>query len=91
MVGKAAKRYGAEMNSTLPYNARRIAQGKARENEILDYIREHSSANQSEILRVLARRWRVTERTARITLESCKRKGMLKSKKEVITTWYLTS
>jgi len=91
MDGKAAERYGVEMNSMLTYNARRTARGRARENEIIDYIREHPSANQSDILKTLAKRWRVTPRTVRINIEYCKRKGLIKSEKEIVTTWHLTS
>lgn len=73
------------MNVTLPYNARRRQLTEARVNEIKDYIREHPKAEQTEMLNVLAKRWRVTVRTARIPLEYCKRHGIVESKKKITT------
>jgi len=73
------------MNSMITYNARRIAQNEYRANEILDYIHEHPKATQKKMLKVLAKRWRVTERTARIPLEYLKRKKLVKSKAVIET------
>jgi len=73
------------MNSMLSYNARRIAQAEARANEILDYIRANPKASQARMLKTLAKRWRVTERTARIPLEYLKRHKLIESRTVVET------
>lgn len=74
------------MNSTIGYNARRILLNNARANEILDYLHENPKATQKAMLKTLARRWRVKERTARIPLEYLKRKKVIESKVEIVTT-----
>lgn len=85
MDGKATERNGAEMNSMLSYNSRRIQQNEARQNEILDYLRENPKTTQAAMLNALAKRWRVTKRTARIPLEHMKRCGLINSQVEIVT------
>jgi len=73
------------MNSMLSYNARRIAQTEARINEILDYIRDNPKATQKAMLKTLARRWRVSIKTAQLPLQWMKRHGLIESKVEIVT------
>jgi hypothetical protein len=73
------------MNSMLSYNARRIAQTEARVNEILDYIRDNPKATQKTMLKTLARRWRVSVKTAQLPLQWMKRHGMIESQVEIVT------
>ncbi len=73
------------MNSMITYNARRIAQTEARVNEILDYIRDNPKATQKTMLKTLARRWRVSVKTAQLPLQWMKRHGMIKSQVEIVT------
>ena len=69
----------------LSYNARRIAQTEARVNEILDYIRDNPKATQKTMLKTLARRWRVSVKTAQLPLQWMKRHGMIESQVEIVT------
>ena len=73
------------MNSMITYNARRIAQTEARVNEILDYIRDNPKATQKTMLKTLARRWRVSVKTAQLPLQWMKRHGMIESQVEIVT------
>ncbi len=85
MAGEAAERNGAEMNSMISFNSRRIARTEARVNEILDYLRENPSSTQKKMLRELARRWRVTVKTASLPLQWMKRHGMIDARVETVT------
>ena len=73
------------MNSMITYNARRIAQTEARVNEILDYIRDNPKATQKTMLKTLARRWRVSIKTAQLPLQWMKRHGLIESQVEIVT------
>ena len=73
------------MNSMISYNARRIAQTEARVNEILDYVRDNPKATQKTMLKTLARRWRVSVKTAQLPLQWMKRHGMIESQVEIVT------
>ena len=73
------------MNSMITYNARRIAQTEARVNEILDYIRDNPKATQETMLKTLARRWRVSIKTAQLPLQWMKRHGLIESQVEIVT------
>jgi len=85
MAGEVAERYGTKMNSMISFNARRLARTEARVNEILDYIRENPKATQKTMLKVLARRWRVTVKTAGLPLQWMKRHGMIEARVETVT------
>jgi len=85
MAGEVAERYGTEMNSMISFNARRIQRTEARVNEILDYIRENPKATQKTMLKTLARRWKVTMKTAQLPLQWMKRHGLIDSKVEIVT------
>jgi len=69
----------------ISFNARRIQRTEARVNEILDYIRDNPKATQKAMLKTLARRWRVSIRTARLPLQWMKRHGLIDSKVEIVT------
>ena len=73
------------MNSMISFNSRRIARTEARVNEILDYLRENPKATQKKMLRELARRWRVTVKTAGLPLQWMKRHGMIDARVETVT------
>ena len=85
MAGEVAERNGAEMNSMISFNARRIQRTEARVNEILDYIRENPKATQKTMLKTLSRRWKVTMKTAQLPLQWMKRHGLIDSKVEIVT------
>ena len=85
MAGEVAERNGAEMNSMISFNSRRIARTEARVNEILDYLRENPKATQKTMLKALARRWRVTVKTAGLPLQWMKRHGMIDASVETVT------
>jgi len=73
------------MNSMVSFNSRRIARTEARVNEILDYLRENPKATQKTMLKTLARRWKVTMKTAQLPLQWMKRHGLIDSKVEIVT------
>lgn len=75
MVSKAAERYGAEMNTNAIHRAR------SREIELMDYLAAHPNTSREKILEAMAKKWKTSQRTARITLDYLQRKRVIVSVK----------
>lgn len=75
MVGKAAERYGTEMNTAA------ILRSRSREIEMTDYLATHPNTSREKILEAMAEKWKTSQRTARITLDYLQRKRVVVSVK----------
>ena len=73
------------MTDLSTFNARRRERAQARVNELMELVREKPKLTDRQIVSTLAKRWRVSTRTVRVTMQYCKRKKLIRMEKVWMT------